>query len=126
MAPKFAEDGGVLTVTIRGLNARGVPLIRERVERLGAYPRSALVFDLRDARATCVPFVPALVALFRAHEGALRERLRAVAFVVRHAWVREALLAAIELAPAIADHAIVDAPDDARLFCAEALRTPLL
>jgi hypothetical protein len=52
MAPAFNEESGVLTVTIRGLSARAVPLIRDHVERLRSYPRSALIFDLREARAT--------------------------------------------------------------------------
>jgi hypothetical protein len=112
---KRKMGGEVCAIEIGEMSRASLDAFRTRIVD-AASKGKPLLFDLRNARPSCVQYTPRLAAIIRddAHTLAASKR---VGIVAKDEWVRAALLAALALAPSVAEYIVTDTYESAHAFC---------
>ena len=107
--------GEVCAIEIGEMSRASLDAFRTRIVD-AASKGKPLLFDLRNARPSCVQYTPRLAAIIRddAHTLAASKR---VGIVAKDEWVRAALVAALALAPSVAEYIVTDTYESAHAFC---------
>jgi hypothetical protein len=112
---KEKMGGEVCAIEIGEMSRASLDAFRTRIVD-AASKGKPLLFDLRNARPSCVQYTPRLAAIIRddAHTLAASKR---VGIVAKDEWVRAALVAALALAPSVAEYIVTDTYESAHAFC---------
>ena len=112
---KRKMGGEVCAIEIGEMSRASLDAFRTRIVD-AASKGKPLLFDLRNARPSCVQYTPRLAAIIRddAHTLAASKR---VGIVAKDEWVRAALVAALALAPSVAEYIVTDTYESAHAFC---------
>jgi hypothetical protein len=105
----------VCAIEIGEMNRASVETFRTKIVDAAANGRP-LLFDLRNARPSCVQYTPRLAAIIRDDAHALAASKK-IGIVAKDEWVRAALVAAMALAPSVAEYIVTDTYERAHAFC---------